>query len=78
MAKKKKRMAKRDKMLVACVVSIMTYTIASFVLQFATTVEISPTLTSAFFLFWTAEIWTLSKITRDKVKSKIETDTEEE
>lgn len=70
-------MAKRDKMLIACVTSIMAYTIASFTLQFCTNVEISPTLTGAFFTFWTAEIWTLSKITRDKVKSKIETDTEE-
>lgn len=63
---KKKKLAKRDKMLISCVLSVMLYTIASFVLQFCTSVEISSTLTVSYYGFWTVEIWQLSKIKRNK------------
>lgn len=62
----KKKLAKRDKMLIVCVFAILSYTIASFVLQFCTSVEISSTLTVSYYGFWTVEIWQLSKIKRNK------------
>lgn len=68
MKKNKKKLAKRDKMLVFIVTFITLYTIASFVLQFATSVEISSTLTVSIFSFLTVEIWQLASIT--KIKSK--------
>jgi hypothetical protein len=54
------------------IVAVMVYTIASFVLQFTTSVEISPTLTTAYFTFWTVEIISLAGIKTIKVKGKKE------
>lgn len=66
--KTKKKLAKRDKMLFACITCIMLYTIASFVLQFVAKIEISSTLTTAYFSFWAVEIWQLARITIHKNK----------
>jgi hypothetical protein len=46
---------------------IILYTMASFVLQFFTQIEISPTLTTAWFSFWGAEIISLAGIKISKV-----------
>ena len=43
-------------MLVLIVFAIVVYTAAAFVLQYFAQVEISPTLTTAWFTFWTVEI----------------------
>ena len=67
--KKKRKMAKRDKMLLAAVVCIVGYTIAAIFLQFCTSVELSSTLTLCWYGFWTAEIWALSGITKTKIKT---------
>jgi hypothetical protein len=62
-------------MLVIIVLAITVYTIASFVLQFCTAVEISSTLTTCFFAFWSAEIIALAGIRVSKVrKNKDEED----
>lgn len=62
-------------MLVIIVLAITVYTIASFVLQFCTSVEISSTLTTCFFAFWSAEIIALAGIRVSKVrKNKDEED----
>ena len=62
-------------MLVIIVLAITIYTIASFVLQFCTAVEISSTLTTCFFAFWSAEIIALAGIRVSKVrKNKNEED----
>ena len=58
------------KMIPVIVFAIMLYTIASFVLQFFTSVEISPTLTTAYFAFWTVEIISLAGIKTVKVKGE--------
>jgi len=62
-------------MLVIIVLAITIYTIASFILQFVTAVEISGTLTTCFFAFWSAEVISLAGIRVSKVyKSKKEED----
>lgn len=63
---------KRDRsvsniMLVVIVTSIILYTIAAFVLQFRTSIEISPTLTTHWYIFWTSEIIMLAGIRVSKV-----------
>jgi ABC-type multidrug transport system permease subunit len=54
------------------IVAIMLYTVAAFILQFFTSVEISSTLTTAYFSFWTIEIISLAGIKTMKVKGKKE------
>lgn len=54
-------------MLVIIVIAIVGYAIASFVLQYYTSVEISSTLTGCWFSFWGAEIVSLASIRVSKV-----------
>ena len=54
-------------MLVVVCLMIILYAIASFVLQFFTQIEISPTLTTAWFSFWGAEVISLAGIKISKV-----------
>ena len=61
-------------MLVIIVIMVTLYTVASFVLQFCTAVEISGTLTTCFFAFWSAEIIALAGIRVSKVHKKEEED----
>lgn len=87
MAKKKKVNKKKSfsKVLLPwIVVAIMFYTVAAFILQFFTSTEISSTLTTCYFIFWTTEILAIAgiktvKIKGDKqeVKETISQDTEE-
>ena len=67
-------------MLVVVCSMIILYTIANFVLQYFTSVEVSPTLTTAWFAFWGSELIALTAIKTTKVKyqNKIEEYTEEE
>lgn len=57
-------------MLVIIVAMIILYTVASFILQFFTSVEISSTLTTCFYAFWTVEIIALAGIRVSKVHKK--------
>lgn len=51
------------------IVSVLAYTSAAFLLQFNGKVEISPTLTSCFFAFFTVEIFNLTSIKKSKIKN---------
>ena len=55
-------------MLVLICVMVILYTAATFALQYFTTVEISPTLTTAWFAFWGTELVALAAIKTSKVK----------
>lgn len=57
-------------MLVVIVAMIVMYVVASFALQFYTSVEISSTLTTCYFAFWTVEIVALAGIKVSKVRKK--------
>lgn len=55
-------------MLVLICAMIILYTAADFALQYFAGVEVSPTLTTAWFTFWTVEIVALAAIKTSKVK----------
>jgi biotin transporter BioY len=55
-------------MLVVICFMIIIYTIADFVLQYFTNIEVSPTLTTAWFAFWGTELVALAAIKTTKVK----------
>lgn len=55
-------------MLVLICAMIILYTAADFALQYFANVEVSPTLTTAWFTFWTVEIVALAAIKTSKVK----------
>ena len=60
-------------MLVLICAMIILYTAANFALQYFAGVEVSPTLTTAWFAFWTVEIVALAAIKTSKVKHGQET-----
>ena len=62
-----KRRKVSNVMLVVIVTAIIAYTVASFAIQYFTNMEISPTLTTAWFAFWSAEIISLAAIKSSKV-----------
>lgn len=55
-------------MLTASVIAIVGYVIASFWLQLMTSIEISPTVTTLWFAFWTSELYILSNIKKNKLR----------
>lgn len=55
-------------MLFFIVIAIVTYTVADFILQYYTSIEVSPTLTTCWFAFWGTEIVALAIIKTSKVK----------
>lgn len=59
-------------MLVFIVIAIVVYTIANFLLQYFAGIEVSPTLTTAWFSFWGVEIIALASIKCSKVKHENE------
>ena len=67
MANKKKPKVSNIMLVVICVMIIL-YTIADFVLQYFVQVEVSPTLTTAWFAFWGTELVALAAIKTTKVK----------
>ena len=63
--------AKVSNVMLAIVVAIViVYTVASFILQFCTSVEISPTLTTCLFSFISVELISLAGIRISKGKKK--------
>ena len=67
--KKKEKPKKKvsNMMLVLICAMIIIYTAANFVLQYFTSVEVSPTLTTAWFAFWGTELIALAAIKTTKV-----------
>lgn len=55
-------------MLVLICIMIVIYTVADFVLQYFAQIEVSPTLTTAWFSFWGVELISLAAIKTTKVK----------
>ena len=62
-------------MLVLICIMIVVYTVANFILQYFTSVEVSPTLTTAWFAFWGTEIIALTAIKTSKVRHGYDNDT---
>ena len=56
-------------MLVIIVIAIVGYVALDFMLQYKTGTEISPTITTCWFVFWTSEVLALMGIKLSKVKS---------
>jgi len=54
-------------LIVIVCIMIVLYTAANFILQYFTSVEVSPTLTQAWFTFWGAELFCLAGIRISKV-----------
>lgn len=65
--KKQKRKVSNIMLVLICAMIIL-YTAADFALQYFANVEVSPTLTTAWFTFWTVEIVALAAIKTSKVK----------
>jgi hypothetical protein len=55
-------------MLVLICAMIILYTAANFALQYFTSIEVSPTLTTAWFSFWGVELINLTIIKTSKVR----------
>ena len=62
-------------MLTLICIMIILYAAATFVLQYFTGIEISPTLTTAWFAFWGTEVVALAAIKTSKVKHGQEKET---
>lgn len=77
MAKTKKRKVSNILLVLICIMIIL-YTAATFVLQYFTSVEISPTLTTAWFAFWGTELVALAAIKTSKLKHGEQKEAEEE
>lgn len=58
-------------MLVLICTMIILYTAADFALQYFAGVEVSPTLTTAWFTFWGAELINLTIIKTSKIKHNV-------
>lgn len=57
-------------MLVAVILSIVAYTVASFWLAYATGISIDSTLTTCFYTFWSCEVLALAGIRISKVRKE--------
>lgn len=72
MKKNKKNKKKVSNILLVLICTmIILYASASFALQYFTTVEISPTLTTAWFTFWGVELINLTVIRTSKIKHNV-------
>lgn len=79
--KKKKEKKKRsfaDYIVFVSIFMVASFTIAAFVLQFRGMIEVSSTLTTCWFAFWTVEIVALAAIRTSKVKNKYDEQKKEE
>ena len=56
-----------NKVLTSAIIAIIAYTVAALYIQYYTSVEVSSTLTTLWFSFWTVEIVTLAGIKVSKV-----------
>ena len=59
---RRKKRKKSDYVLAVSILAIVLYTVAGIAVQLITTTEISPTLTTAWYSYWTVEIVTLAGI----------------
>lgn len=73
--KEKPKRKTSNVMLVVICTMIILYAAANFVLQYFTSVEVSPTLTTAWFAFWGTELVALTAIKTSKIKHGVDTKT---
>ena len=58
----RRKRRKSDYVLIASILAIVLYTVSGIAVQLITSTEISPTLTTAWYSYWTVEIVTLAGI----------------
>lgn len=75
---KKKKAQFADYIVFLSIFAVTAFTVAAFILQFRGMMEISTTLTAAWFAFWTVEIVALASIRNVKVKNEYNKNKEEE
>ena len=68
---KKKRKVSNIMLVLICTMIIL-YTVADFILQYFTNIEVSPTLTTAWFAFWGTELVALAAIRTSKLKHGVD------
>lgn len=68
MATQKPKKKVSNVLIVLICIMIILYTIADFALQYFTSIEVSPTLTTAWFAFWGVELVNLTIIKTSKIK----------
>ena len=73
METKPKKKVSNIMLVIACTM-ITLYAAADFVLQYFTSIEVSPTLTTAWFAFWSSELFMLTGIKISKVLKNKDTD----
>lgn len=71
----KKRKVSNIMLVIICTMIIL-YTAANFALQYFTSIEVSPTLTTAWFAFWGTELVALAAIKTSKVKHGMDSQTD--
>ena len=64
---KRKRIKTATKVLIVSVLNIIWFTVAAILLQFKTSVELSSTLITCWYTFWTCEIFAIAGIRIRKV-----------
>lgn len=64
---KRKRIKTATKVLIVSVLNIIWFTVAAILLQFKTSVELSSTLITCWYTFWTCEIFAIAGIRISKV-----------
>lgn len=67
---KKKKAHFADYIVFLSIFAVTAFTVAAFILQFRGMMEISTTLTTAWFAFWTVEIIALASIRNVKIKKE--------
>lgn len=67
---KKKKAQFADYIVFLSIFAVTAFTVAAFILQFRGMMEISTTLTIAWFAFWTVEIIALASIRNVKIKKE--------
>lgn len=67
---KKKKAQFADYIVFLSIFAVTAFTVAAFILQFRGMMEISTTLTTAWFTFWTIEIIALASIRNVKIKKE--------
>lgn len=76
--KRKKERNFADVIVYISIIAVVVFTVAAFVLQFKGLMEISPTVTTCWFAFWTVEIVALAAIKTSKVKHDYEKEGQED
>ena len=67
---RKKKAQFADYIVFLSIFAVTAFTVAAFILQFRGMMEISTTLTTAWFAFWTVEIIALASIRNVKIKNE--------